>query len=81
MAGPIVGIRMINEPILAILKYRDSEIGMSAAYICKLHSPGKKNHLVYKQGVSNFALILINMKKHNSLSHRKLCTIAQKPAQ
>lgn len=42
MAGPIVGIRMINEPILAILKYRDSEIGMSAAYIRELYSPGKK---------------------------------------
>lgn len=42
MAGPIVGIRMTNELILAILKYRDSEIGMSAAYICKLYSPGKK---------------------------------------
>lgn len=43
--------------------------------------PRKKLHLVYKQEVSNFALILNYMKKHNSLNHinyvqlLKSCTI------
>lgn len=49
---------MINGLILAILGYRQSELGMRAAY-SKLRSPEEK--LIYKQEVPNSALILIKM--------------------
>lgn len=52
------GVRMINGLILAILGYRQSELGMRAAY-SKLRSPEEK--LIYKQEVPNSALILIKM--------------------
>lgn len=44
--------------------------------------PRKKPHLIYKQEVSNFALIFINMKRHNSEPQKtmyrcsKACTIS-----
>lgn len=72
---------MIHGLILAVLGFSEIELGMRAAH-GKLYSPETKPKLVYKQEVSNFALILIKiLRKNNSVNHRSLCTITQAPPQ
>lgn len=51
---------MIHGLILAVLGFSEIELGMRAAH-GKLYSPETKPKLVYKQEVSNFALILIKI--------------------